>query len=238
MESLKEITARLEQCLLTQKENTRIRESSAPSECKLCGDVGYVSVALNTSKRHSPQMVECECAVERRVMTRLPPLYRQASILDLAPAVQELIIDWLKNPGLGLVISGRAGRGKTYTAAAIVRSLLLIRQEVCFLRCFSLYSEIREAYRLQLGEPEIFERYTKNKYLVLDDLGAGGFSDFERRTTAELLDERMNRGFVTVVTTNWSAPEIAEKMDDRVASRIEAFSSIELVGPDRRIKGV
>jgi len=76
----------------------------------------------------------------------------------------------------------------------------------------------------------------KARYLILDDLGAGSLSDCERRYTLELLDTRLNKMRPTVVTSNWSLQEIAERMDDRIASRLAGFAALELAGNDRRIK--
>ena len=58
------------------------------------------------------------------------------------------------------------------------------------------------------------------RFLVLDDLGAGSLSDCERRYTLELIDTRLNKLRPTIVTSNWNLQEIAERMDDRIASRL------------------
>lgn len=51
----------------------------------------------------------------------------------------------------------------------------------------------------------------------------------------EVLDRRLSQCKPTVVTTNWSLAEIAEQVDDRVASRLASFTCIELAGLDRRL---
>ena len=74
------------------------------------------------------------------------------------------------------------------------------------------------------------------RFLVFDDLGAGSLSDCERRYTLELLDTRQNKLRPTVVTSNWDLQEIAERMDDRVASRLAGFAALELSGKDKRLR--
>jgi len=98
-----------------------------------------------------------------------------------------------------------------------------------------LYAALRECCRLNTSEAEVLRPYAAAPLVVLDDLGAGGLTDFERRATLEILDQRLNQLRPTVVTTNWELPEIAVKMDDRIASRLATFTNIRLAGADRRL---
>jgi hypothetical protein len=50
------------------------------------------------------------------------------------------------------------------------------------------------------------------------------------------LDRRLNDVLPTCVTTNWSPEQIAERMDDRIASRIQSFVLLRLDGSDWRAK--
>jgi DNA replication protein DnaC len=71
--------------------------------------------------------------------------------------------------------------------------------------------------------------------LALDDVGSGSLSDHERRFTLELLDRRTNALLPTVVTSNWSLQQISDLLDDRISSRLAAFTEVELQGRDRRL---
>jgi DNA replication protein DnaC len=154
--------------------------------------------------------------------------------LEFPQGVQNAAMAWLANPRDGLLITGAVGTGKTHLAAALVRTLLLINQEALFRRCADLYLALRESYRLDVGEESVLAEYMRHRFLFLDDLGAGSLSDHERRITLEVLDRRLNDLLPTCVTANWSTQEIAEKMDERIASRIESFTSLRLDGRDRR----
>jgi chromosomal replication initiation ATPase DnaA len=229
MESMKEILERLARSIASQESSTQNPPDSPTSECAACGDTGFV--------RAGNGMVECACAVERRVTARLPPDYRLASLLDVPPAVQNFVLDWFAKPGQGLFIVGPTGRGKTHLAAAIVRTLVMLQYEAFFLRCADLYADLRETYQTDTSERAVYARYSKYRYLVLDDIGAGGLSDFQRYSVTEFLDQRINRRAPTIVTSNWGLEQIAEKMDERIASRISSFACLELTGEDRRPRG-
>ena len=89
---------------------------------------------------------------------------------------------------------------------------------------------------MNLSEESVLEPLEQVRFLILDDLGAGSLSDHERRFTHDLLDRRINRNRRTVVTSNWTLEQIAERMDDRIASRLGSFTQLELRGRDRRLE--
>jgi hypothetical protein len=89
--------------------------------------------------------------------------------------------------------------------------------------------------RLTWSLRSLMRPYLDASLLALDDLGAGGLSDFERRVTLEIFDRRLNDRRPTVVTTNWELESIAEKMDDRIASRLATYACLRLGGEDRRL---
>lgn len=180
--------------------------------------------------------MECECLIERRVLSRLPPRFRKATLLDFPPPAQAAVLDWFRRPGDGLLITGPVGTGKTHLMAAIARTLLSIHQEAIFRRCGDLYLTLRETFTDEVSELEVLDEYCRPKWVMLDDLGAGSLSDFERRTLLEILDRRFNAERPTVVTTNWSLEEIAERIDDRIASRISSLHILQLNGEDRRMR--
>lgn len=70
--------------------------------------------------------------------------------------------------------------------------------------------------------------------LILDDIGAGGLSDHERRILLDVLDRRGNDCRPTVVTTNLSLDQIRDLMDERISSRLRDYLAVAFTGADRR----
>lgn len=181
-------------------------------------------------------MRSCACAIERKIQSMLPERYQRASLADFHGQALESITSWISEPSNGLFLTGTVGTGKTHLGAAIVRHLAESRISVAFQRCSEFFSAVREMYRKEESEGLLLSPLITPRFLVLDDLGAGSLSDAERRFTLEVLDRRANHLKPTVVTSNWSLQEIAEKMDDRIASRLSGFMRIELSGHDRRTR--
>jgi len=167
------------------------------------------------------------------VLSQLPPHFESASLIDFPEDTIQEIIDWRNHPRQGLVIFGKAGRGKTYLAAAAARSLILIHCEALFRRAFQFFSEVRHA--LSAGEEEaVFAKYVSAPYLFIDDFDAANCSDFERRFLLELIDRRIDHLRSTCITTNSTLAQVGKSLDERIASRLAEFRWIHLEGPDHR----
>ncbi len=167
-----------------------------------------------------------------RALAQLPPNYHEASLVDFPENTLKEILMWRCDPRQGLVLFGKAGRGKTYLAAAIVRSLILIREETLFRRAFQFFSEVRHA--MTAGEDEsIMAKYVAPHYLFIDDFDTN-CSDFERRFFLELTARRIDFQRPTCITTNATLQEIGKSLDERIASRLSEFRWIHLDGEDLR----
>lgn len=180
-------------------------------------------------------MSRCECRFERIIAARLPERFHRARLFDFPKGTAEAVGAWITNPTDGLLLFGGTGSGKTHLAAAILREVVIGGGDIQFRRAADLYQAIRGSFHNQdNSEVSILKDYQGPDILILDDLGAGTLSDFERRYTLEVFDCRLNARKPTIVTTNWSLSEIANKLDDRIASRLSGFILLEFRGTDKR----
>jgi DNA replication protein DnaC len=183
-------------------------------------------------------LVPCRCQLMRRVIHELPPLYRDAQMADIEPNMRGEILNNLAGQRPSLLFSGPTGTGKTHVGAAIVRQRLLEGKPAKYLNWARVYATIRETYGTNGNEWAVLQDYFRYAFLLLDDLGSGSLSDFERRCTFEILDQRISHSLPTIVTTNLSLKTISELLDDRIASRLSTFTHIRFKGTDRRLRDV
>ena len=136
----------------------------------------------------------------------------------------------------GLFLHGPPGTGKTHLAVALLRQRGL--PYGCFTTVATLLMELRNSFKdnAENSEWQIINHYAKVRPLVLDDLGAEKTSEFALQSLYIIIDKRYSEMRPTIITSNLTVDEIAEKVGDRIASRIAGMSKvIELKGRDRRI---
>lgn len=82
---------------------------------------------------------------------------------------------------------------------------------------------------------DTLQRLNRYEYLILDDFGAEKVTDWVAETLYLIVTERYEEEKKIIFTSNRSLKQIAETIDDRIASRImEMCAVVELVGMDRR----
>ena len=143
-----------------------------------------------------------------------------------------------------LYITGHKGTGKTHMAAAIIREIVIDktpyhRHSSCrWVSVPDLLLKIRATFRdgAEQTEQEIIERYSECRRLVLDDLGVEKTTEWSLQTLYMIIDRRYREERQTIITSNLSLDELADKLDDRIASRLsELCRVVVLSGPDRRL---
>lgn len=86
-------------------------------------------------------------------------------------------------------------------------------------------------------ESDVLGRLASCDVLGLDDMGAERVSDWSIQMLYLLIDRRYREMKKTYITSNLSLREIAEKLDDRISSRLaEMCEVMKFQGEDRRIK--
>lgn len=70
---------------------------------------------------------------------------------------------------------------------------------------------------------DLYQKLINCVLLVIDDLGVSKSNDFQIDIIYSLIDARLQADKPTIVTTNLSLKDIAEKLDDRLANRFSTF---------------
>jgi DNA replication protein DnaC len=121
-----------------------------------------------------------------------------------------------------LVLCGPSGCGKSHLAQEIRNTA---RRELGYdERTAQMWKCSRYAERLRSGQWDFQDHLLRLPLLVLDDLGAEQASDMWVSKLFDLLDGRLDKW--TVITSNLSVSDVAEKLDVRIASRFRRGGNV------------
>ena len=137
-----------------------------------------------------------------------------------------------------VMLCGDCGTGKTHLAVATMRNIILKTKSTSalFVSAPKLIGEIRRGTlgEIEESEEEVIEKYTRNKLLVIDDIGVEKPSEFVAQCWYRVIDTRISNNFPTIFTSNFSRDETAAKFGPRIASRLFSGTIIPIDGTDKR----
>ena len=138
--------------------------------------------------------------------------------------------DYARKPQGFLLISGKNGTGKSYSAEAIYNTKTPLRLPqrnsdfAIFITQFELTERCIEAFFSQGSRREMIEEFQNTPLLVIDDLGANlrKPSDSVLDFIQSLIDFRWKNRDVcgTIITTNMNAQEMRNLFGDAFTSRV------------------
>mgnify|MGYP001573013742 FL=1 len=144
----------------------------------------------------------------------------------------EGVLAWLQGRYTFLTLAGPPGVGKTHLAVAAAWELVGQKALVQYWPD----GEFNEAIRQSVGEGRtgiFLEEMRTLPYLVLDDLSLVSASEFTRAILDQLVDWRWNRRMPLLVTTNFKASQLAERLASRL--RDVSLGTVVLIdAPDYR----
>lgn len=126
-----------------------------------------------------------------------------------------------KEKGLGLMMSGTKGTGKTHLAAAITINLINRGIPVIMNTMIKLLGKIKETYDGDLKETEtsLIDLYSTVDLLVIDDLGKERPNEWTLEKLYTIVNNRYENLLPIVVTTNYDI--------DRLITRLTIKNNIE-----------
>lgn len=148
----------------------------------------------------------------------------------------EKILNWIKNKQNMLILLGNPGCGKTYIICAIANYMVDVSPEIrlftedSFLKKLHYAMSSNEDYHTEL------HRLCESEFLVYDDLGSTGPTDFRKEVIFELIDKRYGNMLPTIISSNLTKQDMQKLYHPRVISRIFAKENtvIEMSGEDLR----
>jgi DNA replication protein DnaC len=192
------------------------------SPCPECGGTGFVYVAREGREYAQP----CQCrraaqsAAHPAEHCRIPPRYEHCRLESFTPGTPSLRAALEKclrycngypyvgptDEGLGLLLCGDSGVGKTHLAVSVLKQLVETKgARGQFWDFHELIREIKNSYNPETltTELQVLEPVVLADVLLLDDLGAWKMTDWMNDTLFYILNSRYMAKRATLITTNY-----------------------------------
>lgn len=138
-----------------------------------------------------------------------------------------------------LFLYGTVGTGKTFLSNCIAREAIESGHSVIYFSASVLFDTLARNtydYKSQETLDYLYNDLYNCDLLVIDDLGTEQSTTFTLSHLFTCLNERINRGKSMIISTNLSLPELKDRYQDRIFSRITSnFDFCKLTGPDIRM---
>lgn len=147
-----------------------------------------------------------------------------------ALSISRAFAERFPNVTRGILFVGSCGSGKTHLASAIGNEVLNKGYTVKFIPAYELYTAVLNTYKsFDESEDEVTEPYKRCKLLIIDDIGTTPPTDKSKAVLHSIIEYRMNYEKPTILTSNLTLDELADKLDSRTIDRIpEGFKTILL----------
>ncbi len=140
-----------------------------------------------------------------------------------------------------LFLSGSPGLGKTFLSACIARTVSERGCSVVYDTAGTIFAQF-ETKKFQpnsssgLDARDETRRYLSCDLLILDDLGSELTTQFTQSALYELINTRLVGGKHTVISSNLSMAEVAQRYAPQIASRLEGeYHILHFFGDDIRL---
>ncbi len=221
-----------------------------PYECHKCNDSGFVGTKMCECMRRDLVMAAFESSGIGALLrtqgfdTFKLEYYPAGETRELMGRNLALLCEYAESFSVqsdSLIFCGPTGLGKTHLSTALARRVIERGFDVYYTTALQMFADFEHArFGTELGMESVvsLDRYTSCELLILDDLGTEVSNQFTNSCLYMVLNERINKGLPTVISTNLTGKEIKARYTDRIASRILGdFRPLLFAGTDiRRLK--
>jgi DNA replication protein DnaC len=250
---------------------------TAADVCPLCEGTGWKTLPATSSAPRDRRVTRCDCQLHARTgallaAARIPKRYEHCELAsytaDFPGAHPSLAFahisasrfaqEYDPRDGMGLLIIGKIGTGKTHLAVGITKDLVNRGVPCLFYDYRELLKQIQNSYNatVQTTELDVLRPVFETDVLILDELGAVKPTEWVWDTVSLILNTRYNNNRTTIITTNFEdqpaagangsfsparAATRAETLGDRIGERMrsrlhEMCRVIKMDGEDFRQK--
>jgi DNA replication protein DnaC len=250
---------------------------TAADVCPLCEGTGWKTLPASSGAPRDRRVTRCDCQLRTRTgallaAARIPRRYEHCELAsytaDFPGANPSLAFAHLSasrfaqeydpRDGMGLLIIGKIGTGKTHLAVGITKDLVNRGVPCLFYDYRELLKEIQNSYNatVQTTELDVLRPVFETDVVILDELGAVKPTEWVWDTVSLILNTRYNNNRTTIITTNFEdqaaagangaisparASTRAETLGDRIGERMrsrlhEMCRVIKMDGEDFRQK--
>ena len=221
-----------------------------PYECHKCNDSGFVGTKMCECMRRDLVLAAFESSgIGALLRTQgfdsfkleYYPAGEARELMGRNLALLREYADKFSVQSDSLIFCGATGLGKTHLSTAVARRVIERGFDVYYTTALQMFGDFEHArFGTDMGMESVvsLDRYTNCELLILDDLGTEVSNQFTNSCLYMVLNERINKGLPTIISTNLTGKEIKQRYTDRIASRILGdFKPLLFAGTDiRRLK--
>ena len=145
----------------------------------------------------------------------------QARALKVCRYYAQTFSDSMLPRGMGIIMSGKPGTGKSHLATAILQALLPGHVGV-YTTFMGMMNMIRSTYDAgsQITERKVLEKLSKVSLLVIDEIGVQRGTEDEHLQLFGIIDARYSAKLPTIILTNQDRDGLAKFVGDRLYDRL------------------
>jgi len=145
-----------------------------------------------------------------------------------------------RTPIKNLYFHGTPGLGKTFLSACIARAVSEQGHSVVYDTAGNIFAQFEDRKFQRGGDSQEARdetrRYLNCDLLILDDLGSELTTQFTQTALYQLINTRLVAGRRTVISSNLSLAEVAQRYSPQIASRISGvYHELRFFGQDIRV---